>query len=318
MPHSFRNPPLRPLSAAFFLFFAVSFAQASNLRVAWNASADSNVAGYNIAYGTSSGRYNKTLNAGNSTSATVPSLTPSTTYYFVVKAYNSFGLESLPSNEVAVTTPINLPPSVALTSPQTGASFNGSTPISLTANASDSDGTVVKVEFYQGTSKIGQATNTPYGATWNNAPTGNYTLTALAYDDNGAAVRSAAAQVTVGSAPAASPPPAALIKIQPVAMSPLIRAGAVANFRLLAAEAPSQSMVVNYALTGTAAPGVDYTMPSVAGQITIPAGARGAMMPLQTKHSGVGGGKTLTLSILPGNGYGTGRRSSATVRILGR
>lgn len=317
MPHSFRNNPLCFLSAAVFLFFTASFAQASNLRVAWDASADSNVVGYNIAYGTTSGRYTKTLNAGNSNSATVGSLTPSTTYYFVVKAYNSFGLESVPSNEVAVTTPVNVPPSVTLTSPQSGAFFNGSAVISLTANASDSDGAVVRVEFYQGTSKIGQATATPYAATWNNAPNGNYTVTALAYDDNGAAVRSAAAQIAVGTASAGGPTVGAN-KIQPVAMTPIIREGNVAVFKLVTTQVNSTPTVVNYSMGGTATPGVDFAMTNVIGQITIPAGTRGTTMPIQTMNSSASGRKKLTLSILPGNGYTTARRSSATVKILGR
>ena len=290
---------------------AVSLTQAANLRVAWDASADSNVVGYNVAYGTTSGLYNQSVNAGNSTSATVPSLTPNTTYYFVVKAYNSIGLESLPSNEVAVTTAANIPPSVSLTNPQTGASFNGSTPISMTATASDADGSVVKVEFYQDTNKIGQATTAPYSATWNSAPTGNFVLTALAYDDSGAAVRSAGARITVG-APTPGSSPTAATKIKPMALTPLVRAGSMARFKLIASGASTQPMVVNYSVTGTATAGVDYA--AATGQITMPAGARSVSMPLQTTTTS--GRKTLVLTVTPGNGYSPGRLN-AVVRILG-
>jgi len=313
MPHNLRNRATGTLLLPLLAFFtAVSLTEVANLRVAWDASADSNVAGYNVAYGTTTGRYNQTFNAGNSTAATVSSLSPNTTYYFVVKAYNSIGLESVPSNEVAVTTPANIPPSVSLTNPQAGASFKGSTPISMTASATDADGSVVKVEFYQNSTKIGQANSAPYSAVWNGAPSGNFVLTALAYDDSGAAVRSAGASITVGSA-APSASPAAVTKIRPMAMTPLIRAGAMAKFKLVASQIdPNQPTVVNYSLTGSATAGVDYTASS--GQVTIPAGARSVGMPLQTMATGAH--KTLVLTVKPGNGYAPGR-ANAIIRILG-
>jgi hypothetical protein len=312
MPHNYSKRAKGFVLLPLLVFFtAVSLTQAANLRVAWDASADSNVVGYKVAYGTTSGLYNQTVNAGNSTSATVPSLTPSTTYYFVVKAYNSIGLESLPSNEVAVTTAANIPPSVSLTNPQAGASFQGSTPISMTATASDADGSVVKVEFYQDSNKIGQATAAPYSATWNNAPTGNFVLTALAYDDSGAAVRSAGARITVGSATPGSSPTAAN-KIKPMSLTPIVRAGSVARFKLVASAAADQPMTVNYSVSGTATAGVDYA--AATGQVTIPAGARSIAMPVQTNSGS--GRKTMVLTVMPGNGYTPGR-VNAVVRILG-
>jgi hypothetical protein len=45
----------------------------------------------------------------------------------------------------------NSPPSVSLTSPSNGASFTTPATITLTATASDSDGSVTKVDFYRGT-----------------------------------------------------------------------------------------------------------------------------------------------------------------------
>ncbi|MHB8915904.1 MAG: S8 family peptidase, partial [Thiobacillus sp.] len=53
----------------------------------------------------------------------------------------------------------NQPPTVALTSPANNASFTAPATIALTATASDADGTIAKVEFYQGASLIGTDTN---------------------------------------------------------------------------------------------------------------------------------------------------------------
>ena len=52
------------------------------------------LAGYRIYYGTSSGNYTQSINAGNVTTYTVSNLTAGTTYYFVATAYDTSGYES--------------------------------------------------------------------------------------------------------------------------------------------------------------------------------------------------------------------------------
>ena len=54
------------------------------------------------------------------------------------------------------------------------------------ASASDTDGTVTRVEFYRGTTLIGSDTTSPYSAVWTGAAAGSYSLTAIAVDDDGA------------------------------------------------------------------------------------------------------------------------------------
>lgn len=60
------------------------------------------LAGYKVHYGTSPGRYTHTINVPNPTTTTckVINLPAGATYYFVVTAYNSSGVESAPSSEV--------------------------------------------------------------------------------------------------------------------------------------------------------------------------------------------------------------------------
>jgi len=96
----------------------------------------------------------------------------------------------------------NQAPSATLTSPANGASYLAPAEIPLAASASDKDGTVVRVDFYSGTTLIGTATTPPYTATWSNVPVGTYSVTAKATDNNGAVGTSAAATVTVASATA--------------------------------------------------------------------------------------------------------------------
>lgn len=69
-----------------------------------NGSSLTNLAGYNVYYGTSprsqSGGYPNKINAGDVTSYTVQGLAPGT-YYFAVTAYNAAGVESAYSTEVS-------------------------------------------------------------------------------------------------------------------------------------------------------------------------------------------------------------------------
>ncbi|PYV39521.1 MAG: hypothetical protein DMG06_22945, partial [Acidobacteria bacterium] len=103
--------------------------------------------------------------------------------------------------------PANNPPTVNLTSPTQGATFTAPATITLTASASDSDGSVSKVDFYQGTVLLGTDTSSPYSLTWNNVSAGTYSLTAKATDNLGATSTSSSASITVGSGGVSLPTP---------------------------------------------------------------------------------------------------------------
>ena len=98
---------------------------------------------------------------------------------------------------VTVNSTANQPPSVALTSPVAGAAFTAPGNVTLAASASDSDGTVARVEFYRGTTLIASDTTSPYSALWSSAPAGVYSLTARAVDDDGATRTSTAVNITL-------------------------------------------------------------------------------------------------------------------------
>ncbi|GEM_PF-2449537 len=77
------------------------------------------------------------------------------------------------------------PPTVAIDSPADGATFASPANITISASASDADGAVAKVEFFDGATRIGEVTTSPYSIEWNNAPIGTHALTAKATDNDG-------------------------------------------------------------------------------------------------------------------------------------
>src|SRR5207249_9879824 len=95
---------------------------------------------------------------------------------------------------------VDAPPTVSLSSPANNASFTAGANVTLQANANDSDGSVAKVEFFAGATLLGTATGSPYSFTWTAVPAGNYSLTAKATDDQGAAATSVAVSITVNPA----------------------------------------------------------------------------------------------------------------------
>src|SRR5712691_1466532 len=106
--------------------------------------------------------------------------------------------------QAAATVNVNAPPTVSITAPANNAVFAAGASIALNATAADPDGTVAKVEFYDGATLLGRALAAPYGATLSSAPAGSHTLTAVATDNLGASTTSAALSVTVDSPPAVS------------------------------------------------------------------------------------------------------------------
>lgn len=94
---------------------------------------------------------------------------------------------------------LNALPNVAITTPPNNSFFRPGTNITITASASDSDGAVTNVSFFADFIKIGEVTSPPYTITWNNVPQGNYTLTAVATDDEGGARTSAGVAISVNT-----------------------------------------------------------------------------------------------------------------------
>jgi hypothetical protein len=92
-----------------------------------------------------------------------------------------------------VVVPLPPPPiSVSITSPGNGAQFSAIASIPITANATETGGTISNVTFFSGPTMIGQVSNSPYTFTWTGVIAGSYALTAKATDANGNTATSAA------------------------------------------------------------------------------------------------------------------------------
>ncbi|HWB94695.1 MAG TPA: Ig-like domain-containing protein, partial [Puia sp.] len=76
-------------------------------------------------------------------------------------------------------------PSVTLTSPKNNAVIPEDGNITVTATASESGGSIARVEFYAGGTLIGSDSSAPYSITWFGNDPGNYTITARAIDGTG-------------------------------------------------------------------------------------------------------------------------------------
>jgi hypothetical protein len=115
-------------------------------------------------------------------------------YALTAQATDNYGVIST-SSVVYVT--IDAPPSLSLNSPASNSYWITPTNMILAAVASNCDGTLPQVQFFQGDSCLGMVTNPPYSFVWSNVMPGNYTFTAWAKDDHGLAVSACSSNVMV-------------------------------------------------------------------------------------------------------------------------
>ena len=120
-------------------------------------------------------------------------------YTLTAKATDNLGASTV-SAPINITVNANAPPSVSLTTPTAGSTYFAPATIQLSATAADSDGSIAKVEFFQGNTLIGTATSAPYAYIWTGVVAGSYTLTAKATDNYGVATSSAPLSVAVNPA----------------------------------------------------------------------------------------------------------------------
>jgi hypothetical protein len=88
-------------------------------------------------------------------------------------------------------------PTISLTAPTNGSTFVAGANITINATAYDRDGTIALVEFFDGTTKIGEDSTFPYSIVLNNPPQGTHTLTARVTDNLGTMTVSAPVTVIV-------------------------------------------------------------------------------------------------------------------------
>lgn len=102
-----------------------------------------------------------------------------------VRGFGSSEGASPGSLEIGFATLENQAPTVSITNPAPGGSFTAGVPVTIEAAASDADGTVVSVEFFDGATSLGLDSTAPFGVTAT-LYTGAHLLTAVATDNSGA------------------------------------------------------------------------------------------------------------------------------------
>lgn len=88
-------------------------------------------------------------------------------------------------------------PTVSISSPANNATFELGTDVILKSQASDPDGSVSKVEYFNGTAPIGSSSVSPYTITWTPNAKGVYSITAKVTDNTNNTTTSSAISITV-------------------------------------------------------------------------------------------------------------------------
>jgi len=232
---------------------------------------------------------------------------PAGSYVLTARATDNGGAIAT-SGAVNITVNLpNVPPSVTIAAPANNATFANDTSIQITASASDSDGIVNKVEFFQGSTKLGEDTSASDGFnyTWANVQAGTYSLTVKATDNAGAITTSSAVSITV------SLPVISIAATDADASEPGSNTGV---FTVSRTGGTSMPLTVNFSMSGTATAGADYT--SVGTAVTIPAGAASRTIVITPiDDTTVEGNETVILTLAGNTAYTLGTPASATVTI---
>ena len=111
---------------------------------------------------------------------------------FAAHAAGRLATNRLPSGKLA-----NSAPSAAITAPGADAHFASGASITIAAIATDSDGSIARVDFYAGNTLLGRDTTAPYALTWSGAPIGSHALKVIAVDNRKASGVSSVVSISV-------------------------------------------------------------------------------------------------------------------------
>jgi chitodextrinase len=129
------------------------------------------------------------------TFANLPAPAPDGSIYFNVKAYDNKGATAT----ALIVAYKNRVPLIAITAPAGGTVFAPGATVNISVLASDVDGAVARVEYFNGTTKIGTMERAPFSFSFaiGNAAAGDYALTAKATDNMGSTATSSVVSFSV-------------------------------------------------------------------------------------------------------------------------
>lgn len=133
--------------------------------------------------------------AWQTVSVTTPTLTTGTKVLRVVMDADNFNLNYLTFSLAGGTNTL----AVAITSPANSTTYTAGTTMAISASATGSN--ISKVEFFQGSVKLGEDTSEPYAYNWQSVAAGSYVLTAKVTNAGGQSASSAPVSITVAAPP---------------------------------------------------------------------------------------------------------------------
>jgi hypothetical protein len=95
---------------------------------------------------------------------------------------------------------VNQPPTISLSSPQSTGTIAAAATIELQATASDPEGSIKQVEFFNGSTSVAVLTAAPYQTTVSGLAGGIYQFTAVVTDTPGLTATSSAIEIKVADA----------------------------------------------------------------------------------------------------------------------
>src|ERR1035437_3677486 len=102
---------------------------------------------------------------------------------YTLSAIASDNLGAKTTNSMSII--VDAPPSITITNPASDTVLSAPANVIIKASASDTDGTVTNVQFLVGSIVLTNTAAVPFSAVTNNLAAGNYTLAAIASDNNG-------------------------------------------------------------------------------------------------------------------------------------
>lgn len=171
-------------------------------------------------------------------------------------AQDNSGARTTPATHAVTVLAPNIAPSITLTTPANGSVVTLPATVSIAGTASDTDGSVVKVEFYGDGVKLGEDNASPYTWTWAVA-SGSRNVYAIAEDNSGARTASSAAFFTVVQPGVNAPPFVTLTAPASGAFLPL--PGRI-DFAATASDADGFVLLVEF-YVGATKVGTDTTQP---------------------------------------------------------
>lgn len=155
-----------------------------NDRVIWNwmGNVHSTTSGTNGVHGDDNGVPSGLWDSGivNMPHSFTNTFTSAGAFQYYCTEHVSFGMKGLINVAAA-----NVPPAVSITNPPNGAILSAPASFTLAATASDSDGSVTNVQFFEGATSLGNDTTIPYSVSVNDLAAADYTFSAVATDNGG-------------------------------------------------------------------------------------------------------------------------------------